>query len=667
MRAAGLLAVLLLSAASAWADPLHAWVAGDDPASLEKWVDERLAAQQASVNKLLAAKGKRTIANTLQPYDEAQNQLALAGNQSYILFSVGATPALRDKAQALIQKVSTEQTRLSLNHDVYQALAAVPLPANDAASKQYLQRTLLAYRLAGVGKDEATRKQVQALQDKITELGLVYSRNVQDGAQTITATRAELDGMPDDFIAKHKPNADGTYNLSTDETDSTPVTKYANNADLRKRMYMAYNTRAYPANKQVLLDLLGARQQLAKLLDVPSFANLAMADQLIGSPANARTLLEEVDAASRGIASREYTQLLAFVQSRDPSATSITTADRRYWLDQYRRSHYSFDTQSVRPYFAYDAVERGILDVAARIFHVQFRQVKNAKTWHPSVTVFDVIDGGKVAGRIYLDMHPREGKDKWFSAAPVVSGILGRQQPEGMLICNFAGGEAGDPGLMLYSDVITYFHEFGHLMHHILGGQQRWSGQGGFSVEGDFVEAPSQMLEEFFASYKVLSSFARHYQTGEVLPEATMKRMIAADMYGRGLWLQADLAYSYLSMNTHDRPVAEVDLDAMQRQIFERYIPMTYVDGDRTYASFTHLVGYTSNYYTYTLDKVIAQDFYSRFNREQPLDGPMTMEYRKKVIDPGASKPAAQLVKDFLGRPQNMGALKAWLEQGVKN
>ncbi|RZT09432.1 thimet oligopeptidase [Duganella sp. CF402] len=666
-RAAQLLVILLLSTASAWADPLHAWVAGDDPAALEKWVDERLASQQASVSKLLAAKGKRTIANTLQPYDEAQNQLALAANQSYILFAVGATPALRDKAQTLVQKVTTEQTRLNLNHGVYQALAAVPLPANDAASKQYLQRTLLLYRLAGVDKDEATRKQVQALQDKIMELGLVFARHVQDGEQTITATRAELDGMPDDFIAKHKPSADGTYALSTDETDSTPVTTFANSADLRKRMYLAYNTRAYPANKQVLLDLLGARQQLAKLLGFPSFADLATADQLIGSADNVRKLLEEVETVSRAVANREYAQLLAFVQSRDPSATSISAADTRYWLDQYRRSKYSFDAQSVRPYFAYDAVERGILDAAARIFHVQFRQVKDAKTWHPSVTVFDVIDNGKIAGRIYLDMHPREGKDKWFSSAPIVPGIRGRQQPEGMLICNFPGGEAGDPGLMVYGDVITYFHEFGHLMHHILGSQQRWSAQGGFNVEGDFVEAPSQMLEEFFASYKVLSSFAKHYQTGEVLPEATMRRMIAADAYGRGRIMRGDLFYSYMSMNVHDRPVAEVDLDAMQRQIAERYSPMKYVDGNRMYASFTHLVGYSSNYYTYTLDKVIALDFYSRFNSQQPLDGSMTMEYRKRVIDPGASKPAAQLVKDFLGRPQSMGALKNWLAQEVKD
>lgn len=656
-----ILIVLLLACASAAADPLHAWAGGDDPAQLEQWVRQRLDASQASIARLTAVKGKRSIANTLQPYDEAQNQLATASNQMYIMFSVGATPALRDKAQALTQKISTEQTRLNLNPKVYQALAAVPLPDKDAASRQYLERSLLLYRLAGVGKDEATRKQVQQLQDKITELGLTYARNVQDGALTVSATRAELDGLPEDFISNHKPDANGVYALSTDEPDSTPVLTFANNAELRRRMYLAYNTRAYPANKQVLLDLLTARQKLASLLGFPSFADLATADQMIGTPANARKLLDDVDAASRDIQKKEYQQLMEFVRARQPGTAATTDADTRYWVTQYRRHHYDFDAQSVRPYFAYDAVEQGILDVTARIFHVSFRQVKDVKLWHPSVTVYDVIDKGKTVGRIYLDMHPREGKDKWFSAAPVVPGILGRQIPEGMLICNFPGGEAGDPGLMLYADVITYFHEFGHLMHHILGSQQRWSAQGGFNVENDFVEAPSQLLEEFFTSYGVVSSFAKHYQTGAVLPEDVMKRMLAASAYGRGRIMQANLFYSYLSLNVHDRPVAELDLDALQRQLSERYLPAQYVDGNRLYASFTHLTGYSSNYYTYTLDKVISLDFYSRFNREHPLDGPMTAEYRAKVIDPGATRPATQLVQDFLGRPQNIGALKTWL------
>jgi len=643
------------------ADPLHAWVQGNDPGMLEAWVGARLAAAQSSVDKLLAVKGDRTIANTLQPYDDAQNQLNLAGDQAYLMFALGDTAALRDKAQALNQKISSVAADLGLNQRVYQALAAVPLPADDPATRQYLQRTLLEYRLAGVDKDDATRAKIHALLDRITALSLTFGRNVQDGVKKVTATRAELAGLPDDYIARHKPDANGIYTLTTDGPDFSPVMSFASSADLRHRMYLAYNTRAYPANKQVLLDVLAARQELAGILGFKTYADFATADQMIGNAANVRSLIDEVDRASRDAGKKEYELLLAFAKSHQPGLTAIAQSDSGYWSEQYRRDRYAFDSQSVRPYFPYEQVQKGILDTAAKIFHVQFRQVTDATVWDPSVTVFDVIDGGKRVGRIYLDMHPREGKDKWFSSAPVVPGIGGTQVPEGMLVCNFSGGVAGDPGLMQYGEVVTFFHEFGHLMHHILGSQNRWSGQGGFNVEGDFIEAPSQMLEEFFHSRSVLAPFARHYQTHEEIPQAMVDRMNAASAFGRASGAQGQLFYATMSLETHDRPTSQVDLDALLQKSAAKYLPYTFVDGNRMYASFTHLIGYTSNYYTYVLDKVIAIDFFAQFDSEHPLDGPASARYRKMVIEPGATKPAAELVRDFLGRPQNMDAYKAWL------
>jgi thimet oligopeptidase len=646
-------------------DPLHAWVGGSKPAALESWVNARLAAAQSDLDKLLAVKGKRTVENTLRPFDDAQNELAIAGNEAYIMYAVGKPAALRDKAQALSQKVAGVAADLALNQRVYKALSAVPLPAveQDHATRHYLERTLLEYRLAGVDQNDATRARIKGLQDRITELSLQFGRNVQDGVNTVKATRAELDGLPEDYIARHKPDADGNYTLNTDAPDSSPVLDFANNAGLRHRMYLAYNNRAYPANKQVLLDLLAARQELAGILGYPNFAELATADQMIGNAAHVRELFDQVGQASRESRDKEYAQLLAFARKSDPTIEAIPQADSRYWEEQYRRANYSFDAQSVRPYFAYGPVETGILGAAAKIFHVEFKAVKDAPVWDPSVTVYDVLDQGKKVGRIYLDMHPREGKDKWFSATPVLPGIRGRQIPEGLLICNFSGGVAGDPGLMQYDEVVTYFHEFGHLMHHILGSQNRWSGQGGFNVEGDFVEAPSQMLEEFFRSRDVLAPFARHYKTGEVIPTDVMARMTAASAFARGYWTQRQLYYASYSLALHDRPVDKVDLDGQLHEASARFSPFAYVEGDHMYTGFTHLTGYASNYYTYVLDKVIALDFFAQFDRDHLLDGPAAMRYRKSVIEPGATKPAAELVRDFLGRPQGMGAIEAWINE----
>jgi len=288
--------------------------------------------------------------------------------------------------------------------------------------------------------------------------------------------------------------------------------------------------------------------------------------------------------------------------------------------------------------------------------------------WDSSVDTFDVYDAApgsssSLLGRIYLDMHPRDGKDKWFSSSPVLPGIHGRQLPEGLLKCNFSGGVGGDPGLMQYDEVVTFFHEFGHLMHHILGSQGEWSGQGGFDVEGDFVESPSQMLEEMFHSQAILESFARNYKTGEPIPAALVAKMNAADAYGRAYWLESQLIFSTFSLQVHTMPPESLHFDDLFEADYERFSPFTSVPDDHMFATFTHLTGYASNYYTYVLDKVIAIDFFAQFDKNDLLDGPTAMRYRRTVLEPGATRPAAELVKDFLGRPQQMDALKAWMNE----
>ena len=281
------------------ADPLHAWVQGSDPAALETWINQRLSAAQADVDKLLAVTGPHTVENTQRPFDDAQNQLSIAGNNAALLYSLADSATLRDKGQAMTAKVSSASTDLSLNQKVYHALSAIPLPANDPPARHYLERQLLEYRLSGVDKDDATRAKLRALQDKITTLSLVFGRNVADGTLKITATKDELDGLPADYIALHKPAADGSYTLTTEQPEVQPVLSFAKNADLRRRMFLAYSQRAYPKNVQVLRDLLTTRQELATTLGYVHYANLATADQMIGNAAGIEHLIQQVDDASR--------------------------------------------------------------------------------------------------------------------------------------------------------------------------------------------------------------------------------------------------------------------------------------------------------------------------------------------------------------------------------
>ena len=433
---------------------LHAWEAGgaDSAKALSAWVSARLAAYEASLAALLAVTGERTPDNSLRLYDTALEQLSLAGAQAGMLNSVAASKAVRDQAQAEAQRVAQAASALSLNRNVYEALAAVNLcnagapDAAGAATKHYVERTLLAYRLAGVDKDQATRDHLQLLHERATLLSLEFNRNIQEGAKTIEATEAELDGLPEDYLARHRPSSEGRVTISTDPPEMQPVMTFAANAALRERMFLAYNTRAYPANQQILMDLLATRQEIADVLGFRSWADLATADQMMGSAANVRTFLAKLDEASLDGARREHEMILEFARKREPELTAIDITSRGYWYEQFRRSAFDFDSQSVRPYFPYEQVEAGVLKTAAQLFKIEFRR-STASAWHPAVSVFEVFDRGKNVGRFYLDMHPREGKDKWFSAAPVVTGVRGRALPEAALDLQFSQPRRGRSGI----------------------------------------------------------------------------------------------------------------------------------------------------------------------------------------------------------------------------
>ncbi len=678
----------------------HAWTAG--PAALEagelqKWAEERLGRIQERLVKLESGSGSTD--QTWRAYDDAVAELSQVASECGLMDSVYPDKAVRDMAQTLAQKVSEIGTALSLNQQIYRALAAADLKDADEATRHYSERTLLQYRLAGVDRDDATRARLKELQEKATLLALTISRNVQEGAnQVLVEDAAELDGLPADYLASHQPATEGENAgkivLTTDFPDYIPVMTFAKSHDLRLRMFRAYNTRAYPANKQLMLDLFAVRHEVANLLGFATWADLATADQMIGSADNMLRFLDNLEEKTRKGAEAEYASMLGFARTQQPDLEAIDAASRSYWLEQFRRSAYDFDSQSVRPYFPYSRVQAGVLATAEKLFHVRFEAARDARVWHPAVSAWNVYDAGPngddekngeagekaaLIGRFYLDMHPREGKDKWFSAAPLVPGIRGRKLPEAALICNFPQGDVsgstggivggfegneGDPGLLQHSDVVTYLHEFGHLMHAILGGQQPWAGISGIATEGDFVEVPSQMLEEFFRDPNLLATFALHYKTDEPIPAELVQTMNRAGAFGRADWVRTQLFYTRYSLDVHHCDPATLDLDSLLKDEYQRFLPYTWIDGNRLYSSFTHLVGYSSNYYTYLFDKVIAIDFFNQFERDSLLEGPAAMRYRAAVLDRGGSQPGTQLVKNFLGREQSAEAFEEWISAG---
>ena len=377
-------------------DLIHAqppiWSAKPDAGAFEKIENERISAAQRAVDKVIAVSGPRSVANTLASYDEAVRQIDAAFYFSSLMEAVHPDAAFRDRATAMTRKVSALQTALSLNRGVYQALAAIPLDHADPAAQYYVRRQLLEFRLAGVDKDDAARARLKVLNDELTEEHSAFERNINDGTKTHRGARRIRTQRSAAGLHRRatSPTRHGVIHITTDYPDYIPVMTFAASDALRRRLSLAFNTRAYPQNRDVLMQMLRTRHEIASLLGYPSWADYNAADKMIGSGAHIAEFIRDLDAAVRPVADREFQMLLAEKRKTDPQATTIGVQEKSYYQELVRRSSFNFDSQSVRPYFPYARVKQGILDTAATLFHVDLSQEPGVPAWDPT--------GGDLAG-----------------------------------------------------------------------------------------------------------------------------------------------------------------------------------------------------------------------------------------------------------------------------
>jgi len=383
---------------------------------------------------------------------------------------------------------------------------------------------------------------------------------------------------------------------------------------------------------------------------------------MIGAGDAIRSFIDQVTEAATEAGLRDRDRLLARLQQDDPDSTTITRADSTYYAEVIRREEYDVDAQEVRSYFDFARVRQGLLDITGRLFGLTYRAVEDAPRWHDEVTAYDVSltddDGDSVLGRIYLDLHPRDGKFKHAAQFVITPGVAGVQLPEGVLVCNFPRG------LMEHREVVTLFHEFGHLIHHVLGGDQRWSRFAGVATEWDFVEAPSQLLEEWAWDAGVLGGFATD-EDDRAIPADLVARMRNADDFAKGLQARSQMFYAAVSYRFHEDVPADGDaMTALSRALQAEFSMVTPLD-THFHAGFGHLAGYTSSYYTYMWSLVIAKDLFSAFDPQDLFAAEVAHRYRDRILAAGGSKDAADLVADFLERPYNFDAFEAWLQRAA--
>jgi thimet oligopeptidase len=647
-------------ASSATADSTPFYSGITDEASLTRRVEGHLERANALLGRLLSVSGRRTPENTLRVYDDLMAEVFNAHGPVRIVGLLHPDSRMRAAAALLLQRIDAFESRISLHRGVFDALAAIDSTGAPPEVRHYLRRELAQFRRQGIDRDQSIRDRLQQLREELFAAEQEFGRNIQEGVRSIQVQSvAELDGLPADYIAAHPPDASGRITLTTAAPDAGPVMSFARNRELRLRMHLETGNVAFPANVAVLKRMLGLRYDIARTLGYPNWASYDFEDQMADSPANVAAFLDRVVAASAPTIARGWEELLARRRLDDPGAQVVESWEAAFYANLVRQATYDFDALELRPYLAYDRVRDGLLKVTSTLFGFHYARVTDVPVWHPSVEVYDVSEEGRRVGRIYLDTHPRPGKaGSGASAVAVRRGVRGVQLPEIVLIARFAGGQPGDPGLMLPGAVTLFFHEFGHVVHGLAASGRDWIVP---RLERDFVEVPSQLLEEWSTDPSVLATFARHYRTDEPVPPTLLQRMRRAGEFSRGAAVRTDALYAHFSLSLHDRDPAGLEPNEVYREIANAHLPNSYTDGVYAPASLRSLRGAGASRYAYLWGGVITKDLFSRFDGANLLDPVMGRKFRETVLAPGGSKPAAELVQAFLGRPFNAAAWEKWL------
>jgi thimet oligopeptidase len=626
-------------------------------------VKKQVAKLRESVVNASKKDGSNTLENTLWVLNTMDVALDTGTGWTSFIGAVHPDKEVREHAQTCKKALSKLANDIALDQKVYQALVAVPTDDLDTQAKRYIKKSLRAFRRSGVDRNEATRTQLKKMHERMVAIQQEFGKTIREDTRSVALDPAQLKGLPADYIKAHPKDKKGKVTITTNYPDFYPFQTYGEDTAARKALYQAFMSRGYPKNPPRLKELLELRYKYAKLLGFDNWAAYTADDKMVKSAEAIDAFIKQLTTLVRPRNNKDVQVLLARKKKDDPKAATIDAFDRFYYVNKVRKEQYDFDSQAARAYFAYPKVKQGILDLFAELFSISFVPLKNEPVWHPDVEAFAVESEGKRLGKVFFDMHPREGKYKHAAVFPMQVGLAGAIEPMCTLVCNFPKATKDNAGLMEHTQVVTFFHEFGHAVHHLLGQNARWASLSGFNVEWDFVETPSQILEEWAWDPGVLARFAKHTKTGKSIPADLVKRMRAANEFGKGLHVMRQIFYTAYSFYIHNRDPKGLDLEAFTESIMKKYSPFPRLKGSYVYANFGHLMGYSSMYYTYQWSLVIAKDLFTRFQKEGMLNPAVAKAYRSSVLSPGGTLDANDLVKNFLNRAYTLKAYKTWLTQ----
>ena len=616
----------------------------------------------AQVTKIVSGlKSGSGPGSTLAVYDNMTYELNDLGNKLGLISQTYPSDSTRNAALEAAQELSDYGTTLVLNEALYKALkkyATTNLPTLKPNQQKYVNDQLRIFENNGMKLDSNGRKELQVISDRLTTLGLEFDRNIAISRDSITFTETELNGLPDAQKQKWKrPN--GEYILYINTPNAIDIGKYAISEDTRHRMYLKYNNRAYPQNIKVLDSLLYYRQQYANKLGYNSYAAYALSDKMAGTSEAVWNFENGLVEKLTPNVTSDIASIRAIKHQMYPDQPdTIFSWDVSYFKKQLLDTKYKLNTDELKEYFEMNQTIKGMFEVYHRLLGISIKETSGWPTWYGKVRSFEMYVGAKKVGNFYFDLYPRHNKYTHFACFGISAGNYNGGHeilPVSALICNFPEAAPGNPTLLDHSDVIVLFHEFGHLVHAMVVRSDLASQPG--TLKPDFVEAPSQFLENFCWQYESLRLFAKNYKTGQVLPKSLYDKLKSTEHVLEGNATMAQVYYGMVDFTFEDKydSIRNMNLVDVTKSLYH-IMQIPFPEGAHFIASFNHLSGYGANYYGYLWSKVFAQDIFSVFEKNGVMDSKTGERYRKEILEVAGSQYEKDMLKKFLGREPNSDA-----------
>jgi thimet oligopeptidase len=661
----GASAAAALGEATADFDPVAVGMTVDGAKQL---CDEHLKTAQARVLQIRALKGappqKLTYDATLGRFDDVGLEIESASAFPYLLAVAHPDAAVREAAKLCEPKADAFSTALYLDADVaavIRAYAAKNEPL-EGEKKRFLSDVLRDFRRNGLELSADKQAEVKRLSEELARLAQEFNSNISSSTGHIEVRPAALEGLPPAYLAKH-PAKNGKVTITIDYPDYFPFITYSKDRKAALDLYIKFTNRGGEENIKILERILKLRSDKAKLLGYDSWAAFAIEPRMAKSPKVVADFLHEIRAALGEAAKAEMAELRKeHVKLGGRRADTLPPPERYFLQDRVRASKYKLSTQELSNYFEIGAVKKGLLDITAKMYGLEYKEVP-ARAWHPDVTQHEVYAEGKLIGKFYLDLYSRPDKFKHAAMFPLRAAKRLRdgsyRRPIAALECNFPK-PGSEPALLSHEEVVTFFHEFGHVLHHLLT-RSELAAYAGANTVRDFVEAPSQMFEEWTWSREVLDLFARHHRTGAKIPDELFAALAKARGFGRALDTQRQIFLGTLDLEYHTRP-SGFDTTAVLEELENASASFAYVKGTHFQSSFGHLIGYDAGYYSYQWALALSRDVLTRFKKEGLLNRATAAAWRDEVLSKGGGEDERTMITRFLGRAPNNDAYMAYIQ-----